>query len=125
MHEVFRIHTVTTKENLRKKFGIIQEFLVIFIFHEKELPRNYLGIPIPIWFLSLENKVSIRYKSIPQLFRRYSFLRFGSKVTNKKWSFWTFPNHKNMIKISGRSPEKKTGWVYISQENWSSNSRRV
>jgi hypothetical protein len=27
----------------------------------------------------MENKVSIRYKSIPQLFRRYSFLMFGSK----------------------------------------------
>ncbi len=39
---------LTTKVNLRNKFGIIQEFLVIFIFHEKELIRNYLGIPIPI-----------------------------------------------------------------------------
>jgi hypothetical protein len=42
---------------------------VIFIFHEKELIRNYLGIPIPFWFLSLVNKVSIPV---------YSFLMFGS-----------------------------------------------
>jgi hypothetical protein len=42
------LDTLTTKENLRNKFGIIQEFLEIFIFHEKELIRNYLGIPIPI-----------------------------------------------------------------------------
>jgi hypothetical protein len=34
--------TLTTKENLRNKFGIIQEFLEKFIFHEKELKRNYL-----------------------------------------------------------------------------------
>ncbi len=39
--------SLTTKEELKNKFGIIQEFLVIFIFHEKELIRNYLGIPIP------------------------------------------------------------------------------
>jgi hypothetical protein len=32
----------------RNKFGIIQEYPVVFIFHEKELIRNYLGIPIPI-----------------------------------------------------------------------------
>jgi hypothetical protein len=40
--------TLTTKESFRNEFGIIQEFLVIFIFHEKELIRNYLGISIPI-----------------------------------------------------------------------------
>jgi hypothetical protein len=29
--------TLTTRENLRNKFGIIQKFLVIFIFHETNL----------------------------------------------------------------------------------------
>ncbi len=40
--------SLTTKEYLRNEFGIIEEFLDIFIFHEKELIWNYLGIPIPI-----------------------------------------------------------------------------
>jgi hypothetical protein len=30
------------------KFGIIEEFLEIFIFQEKELIKNYLGIRTPI-----------------------------------------------------------------------------
>ncbi len=67
--------------------------------------RNYLGIPIPIWFLFMENKVSIRYKSIPQLFRRYSFLMFGSKG--------------NILK---KSPCDQTGiWA---PENWNESRAR-